>query len=52
MKKENEPAIIGMPYSTGGFGWRCFDGEQWHDCDQDGAPVGAIRKAVKQKEGF
>lgn len=36
MKKENEPAIIGMAYPTSGFGWRCFDGEKWHDCDQDG----------------
>lgn len=49
MFKKHEPAIIGKPYPTmSGTGWRCFDGEKWHDCDKDGAICGWIHKAVKK----
>lgn len=36
MKKELETVHIGWAYPTGGIGWRCFDGERWHDCDRYG----------------
>ena len=37
MWKENRPVIIGKAYPTvSGYGWRCFDGREWHDCDKDG----------------
>ena len=37
MWKKLAPAIIGKPYPVMlGNGWRCFDGEKWHDCDKSG----------------
>lgn len=45
---DDAPCDIGKAYPTGGYGYRCFDGEKWHDCDKDGAIHGWIHKAVKQ----
>lgn len=40
MWKRLEPVIIGKAYSVAcGNGWRCFDGEKWHDCDRYGNTV-------------
>ena len=37
MWKKHDPPIIGKPYPVMcGYGWRCFDGEKWHDCDEHG----------------
>lgn len=37
MKKYREKIIIGKAYPTVlGYRWRCFDGKEWHDCDEDG----------------
>lgn len=40
MKKDNKPAVIGVPYPTGSGGYRCFDGVRWHDCDRYGKIIG------------
>lgn len=51
MFKKHEPVIVGKPYPTmSGNGWRCFDGEKWHDCDKDGAILGWIHRAVKKPQ--
>lgn len=37
MWKEYDPPVIGKPYPVMfGDGWRCFDGEKWHDSDRYG----------------
>lgn len=37
MRLNLNPVIIGKPYPVmWGHGWRCFDGEKWHDCDGSG----------------
>ena len=44
VKEIFEPAIIGKPYRVVcGYGYRCFDGEKWNDCDEFGN--------VKKKRG-
>lgn len=43
MIKKIEPAIPFHPYPVvSGYGYRCFDGEKWVDCDKNGKPI--IRK--------
>lgn len=39
MKKEYKPPIIGRAYPIAAgehYGYRCFDGKMWHDCDKNG----------------
>lgn len=41
MVKMINPVVIDHPYPVvSGNGWRCFDGEQWHDCDRYGNIIG------------
>lgn len=47
MYKVLEKVIIGKAYPTMlGYGYRCFDGKEWHDCDKDGR----IKKRWPPKE--
>lgn len=43
-----DPVVPFHPYPIAAgacFGFRCFDGEKWRDCDETGKPI--IRKEVK-----
>lgn len=37
MYKKYEPPVVGKAYPVCcGSGYRCYDGEKWHDCDNNG----------------
>lgn len=44
MKKEIKKPLVGFPYPTA-CGYRCYDGNEWRDCDKNGKPhLGRARK--------
>lgn len=37
MKKKYEEPLMFYPYPTA-YGYRCWDGKEWKDCDSAGRP--------------